>query len=79
MALSPQDVQGTPRDNRAFAGEGNGRLAGGAKARYREEFLSLSIFDDPQNMIDTIRRRLDAQSGSLHRVEDVTVLCLHAG
>ncbi len=81
VELRPDDrlLMYTDGVEQAFVGEGDGRLAGGAKARYREEFLSLSTFEDPQNMIDTIRRRLDAQSGSLHRVDDVTVLCLHAG
>ena len=47
--------------------------------RYREEFQKLCTHENPHEMIETICRRLDAQSGSLHPVDDLTLLCLHAG
>ena len=30
-------------------------------------------------MIESIARRLDAQAGSLHQIDDLTLLCMHAG
>lgn len=46
---------------------------------YREEFRKLADAKDPQEMIETISRRLDLQSGSLHQPDDLTLLCLQAG
>ncbi len=46
---------------------------------YREEFRKLADAKDPQDMIETISRRLDLQSGSLHQPDDLTLLCLQAG
>jgi sigma-B regulation protein RsbU (phosphoserine phosphatase) len=48
-------------------------------AVYREELLRLARAGDPQRMIEEIARRLDVQSGSLHQVDDLTLLCVHAG
>jgi len=47
--------------------------------QYREEFRKLVDAKDPQDMIETIGRRLDLQSGSLHQPDDLTLLCLQAG
>jgi hypothetical protein len=30
-------------------------------------------------MIDAINRRIDDQSGSLHQIDDLTLVCVHAG
>jgi hypothetical protein len=30
-------------------------------------------------MIDAISRRIDDQSGSLHQIDDLTLVCVHAG
>ena len=47
--------------------------------QYREEFRKLVDAKNPQDMIETIGRRLDLQSGSLHQPDDLTLLCLQAG
>ena len=46
---------------------------------YRTEFDQLAALPHPNDMIDTISRRLDDQSGSLHQVDDLTLVCMHAG
>ncbi len=46
---------------------------------YREELLRLGRAGDPLRMIEEIAQRLDIQSGSLHQVDDLTLLCVHAG
>ena len=61
----PQDERGTPR--------------GRPTTRYRQEFLELCAESSPQDMIESIARRLDAQAGSLHQIDDLTLLCMHAG
>jgi hypothetical protein len=30
-------------------------------------------------MVETIARRLDTQAGSLHQIDDLTLVCMHAG
>ncbi len=47
--------------------------------RYRQEFEEVCSLPDPKEMIDAIGRRLDSQLGSLHQVDDLTLLCIHAG
>ncbi len=47
--------------------------------RYRDEFQELAAMASPQEMIDRICRRLDVQSGSLHQIDDLTLVCMHAG
>lgn len=47
--------------------------------RYRDEFQELAAMASPQDMIERICRRLDVQSGSLHQIDDLTLLCLLAG
>ncbi len=48
-------------------------------SKYREEFLRLDTAESPQAVIETICRRLDVQSGSLHQIDDLTLVCMHAG
>jgi serine phosphatase RsbU (regulator of sigma subunit) len=48
-------------------------------ARYREEFERLGEYTTPQEMINAISRRLDDQRGSLHQVDDLTLICMYAG
>ena len=50
-----------------------------ANSHYRSEFRKLGEVDDPQEMIDTICRRLDMQQGSLHQADDLTLLCVQTG
>ncbi len=45
---------------------------------YREELLRLGRAGDPTRVIEEIAQRLDIQSGSLHQVDDLTLLCVHA-
>ncbi|MCZ6837296.1 MAG: PP2C family protein-serine/threonine phosphatase [Planctomycetota bacterium] len=47
--------------------------------RYHEEFAAISQQDDPAAMIREIKRRLDDEAGSLHQVDDLTLICMHAG
>lgn len=47
--------------------------------RYRREFEKLVGLSSPQEMIETIDRQLDVQQGSLHQVDDLTLISLHAG
>lgn len=63
----------------AFLGNGDGTGAEAPTPRCREELAALSTIEEPRDVIDALRRRLDSQSGSLHQVDDVTVLCLRAG
>jgi len=46
--------------------------------KYREEFALLRNLPSAPDMVDTIAARLDAQPGSLHQVDDLTLVCLHA-
>lgn len=46
--------------------------------RYREEFDRLIEASNAQEMVDMLRERVDDQCGSLHQVDDLTLLCLHA-
>ncbi len=64
----------------AFPDDGsNGDPGRRANNHYRDEFRKLGEVDEPQEMIDTICRRLDTQQGSLHQADDLTLLCLQAG
>jgi sigma-B regulation protein RsbU (phosphoserine phosphatase) len=47
--------------------------------RYRNEFDQLAKLPTPADMIDAINRRIDDQSGSLHQIDDLTLVCVHAG
>ncbi len=44
--------------------------------RYREEFEQLADMRDPTKIINHIRTRLDEQLGSLHQVDDLTLICM---
>ncbi|MEM7228208.1 MAG: PP2C family protein-serine/threonine phosphatase [Planctomycetota bacterium] len=44
--------------------------------RYRTEFERLAEIDLPQDMIRTINEKLDDQNGSLHQLDDLTMLCM---
>ena len=47
--------------------------------RYRQEFQRLIEQSTPKEMIGAIGRRLDDQRGSLHQVDDLTLICMRAG
>lgn len=47
--------------------------------RYRTEFDLLATLPTPSDMIDAINHRIDDQSGSLHQIDDLTLVCVHAG
>jgi serine phosphatase RsbU (regulator of sigma subunit) len=47
--------------------------------RYRDEFASLAAEASPEDMINVVGRRLDDQAGSLHQVDDLTLICMQAG
>jgi serine phosphatase RsbU (regulator of sigma subunit) len=46
--------------------------------RYRDEFLRLAALRVPELMIQHIGRRLDDQCGSLHQLDDLTLICMRA-
>lgn len=47
--------------------------------RYRDEFEQLRQPSDPDAMVEHIRERLDAQCGSLHQLDDLTLVCMDVG
>jgi phosphoserine phosphatase RsbU/P len=47
--------------------------------RYRDEFSEMLACQTPAMMIEHIQKRIDAQRGSLHQVDDLTLICLQAG
>jgi len=47
--------------------------------RYHAEFDALARLTDPASMIREIERRLDDEAGSLHQVDDLTLICLQSG
>jgi hypothetical protein len=47
--------------------------------RYRQEFDEVVRNGVPQQVIERLRERLDAQSGSLHQADDLTMICAHIG
>ena len=47
--------------------------------RYREEFEMLCKERSPDAMVKRIAHRLDDQLGSLHQIDDLTLLCVEAG
>jgi serine phosphatase RsbU (regulator of sigma subunit) len=47
--------------------------------RYRAEFEKLLRAPDVTSMIDAISGELDQQRGSLHQIDDLTLICVHAG
>lgn len=48
-------------------------------SRYMEEFTDMFAQGSTDRMIQHIQERIDAQRGSLHQIDDLTLLCLHAG
>jgi phosphoserine phosphatase RsbU/P len=46
--------------------------------RYRSEFSLLATYATAGEMVDAIGSRLDDQDGSLHQVDDLTLICLLA-
>lgn len=47
--------------------------------QYRDEFEELARKTEPEQMIDYLRQRLDMQRGSLHQIDDLTMVCMLAG
>ncbi len=47
--------------------------------RYLDEFAALARLDAPQDMVHAMIAQLDAQPGSLHQSDDLTLIVLHAG
>lgn len=46
---------------------------------YRNEFAQLACLPGAAEMIESITRKIDDQTGSLHQVDDLTLICVHAG
>jgi sigma-B regulation protein RsbU (phosphoserine phosphatase) len=47
--------------------------------RYLREFDELRTFDTPDQVVESMSMRLDAEMGSLHQVDDLTLICMLAG
>ncbi|MHC5028990.1 MAG: PP2C family protein-serine/threonine phosphatase [Planctomycetota bacterium] len=47
--------------------------------RYLDEFEQLRLGSTPTEMIEHIALRIDDQCGSLHQIDDLTLLCMYAG
>jgi sigma-B regulation protein RsbU (phosphoserine phosphatase) len=63
----------------AFPRDEKGASCKRPTTRYRQEFQELCAESSPVEMVETIARRLDAQAGSLHQIDDLTLLCTQAG
>jgi phosphoserine phosphatase RsbU/P len=46
---------------------------------YRDEFRRLAQLEGPGEMVANLRHRLDSQHGSLHQIDDLTLVCMHVG
>lgn len=46
---------------------------------YRMEFESLASIFDAEEMVETVRQRLNDHAGSLHQVDDLTMVCARIG
>jgi len=47
--------------------------------RYMTEFAALANLGSPEEMLRELTKRVDAQPGSLHQTDDLTLICIHAG
>jgi len=47
--------------------------------RYRAEFEQLAQLPTPDDVVEALGRRVNDQVGSLHQIDDLTLLCVHAG
>jgi serine phosphatase RsbU (regulator of sigma subunit) len=47
--------------------------------RYRDEFQRLVLLEHPCDVVEALGRLLDDQCGSLHQVDDLTMICAQAG
>lgn len=47
--------------------------------RYRKEFERLCDLRGPDSMVDALSKLIDDQRGSLHQVDDLTLVCMYAG
>jgi sigma-B regulation protein RsbU (phosphoserine phosphatase) len=79
LALGDHLLLYTDGFEQAFPQEGREAARGRPTTRYRQEFRELCANASPQDMIESIAGRLDAQAGSLHQIDDLTLLCMHAG
>jgi phosphoserine phosphatase RsbU/P len=57
-------------------GETNHRMP---STRYRTEFGQLHRLETASEMVEAISRRLDDQIGSLHQIDDLTMVCMRIG
>ena len=64
----------------AFPQVEDGKLdRAGATQRYLDAFADLASIQGPDDMVQCIERRLDGELGSLHQVDDLTLLCVRSG
>ncbi len=47
--------------------------------RYHGEFDAIAKLLEPSKMIEAIKQRLNDESGSLHQIDDLTLICMRAG
>jgi len=47
--------------------------------RYLAEFNALRRLNTPEEVVETLAARLDAEMGSLHQIDDLTLICMLAG
>jgi len=73
LALEPHDKLLFYSDGfeQAFTDEGS--------PSHFKEFAALAEIDDPETVVQEIASRIDAQSGSLHQADDLTLLCISVG
>lgn len=47
--------------------------------RYLSEFDAFRWLDKPEDVVETLATRLDSEMGSLHQIDDLTLICMLAG
>ncbi|MFM7260014.1 MAG: PP2C family protein-serine/threonine phosphatase [bacterium] len=74
------EIELRPNDRILFYSDGfEQAFSENGSARHVEEFGTLSGILDAQQFIEEISARVDAQSGSLHQADDLTLLCVSIG
>ncbi|MBI1303043.1 MAG: SpoIIE family protein phosphatase [Phycisphaera sp.] len=86
LGIFPDEVYGEielalePHDKLLFYSDGfEQAFTDDGSPSHFKEFAALTEIDDPETVVQEIAARIDAQSGSLHQADDLTLLCISVG